>query len=85
MDRAVCDPLAHATSSMPIYVVRHGRQIDCEEQSDVHAMSPWLREEMADVWSKRKRSQVMSLIRSSGTNETELRLIPLFRNAGVVG
>lgn len=40
---------------------------------------------MADVWSKQKRSEVMSLIRSSGNKATELRLIAIFREFGVTG
>lgn len=38
---------------------------------------------MADVISTRKRSEVMSRIRSSGNKDTELALIQLFRKAGV--
>src|ERR1043166_2862372 len=40
---------------------------------------------MVDVVSKRKRSEVMSLIRSRGNRETELRLIEIFRKFGVTG
>lgn len=40
---------------------------------------------MADVWSKRKRSEVMSLIRSHGNKATELRLIDLFKAQGITG
>ena len=40
---------------------------------------------MADIWSKRKRSEVMSLIRSRGNKDTELRLIVLFREFGITG
>ncbi len=40
---------------------------------------------MADTFSKQKRSQVMALIRSHGNKATELRLIVIFREAGIVG
>ncbi len=40
---------------------------------------------MADVFSKRKRSAVMSLIRSRGNRDTELRLIAVFRAHGIRG
>ena len=40
---------------------------------------------MADVFTKEKRSEVMSLIRSSGNKGTELRLIALMRLAGIKG
>jgi DNA mismatch endonuclease (patch repair protein) len=40
---------------------------------------------MADVWSKSKRSEVMSLIRGSGNVSTELKLVGIFRNFGVKG
>ena len=40
---------------------------------------------MADIWSKRKRSEVMSLIRSHGNKATELRLISIMRAAGITG
>lgn len=40
---------------------------------------------MADIWSKEKRSEVMSLIRSSGNKATELRLISVFREFGITG
>ena len=40
---------------------------------------------MADVWDKRKRSEVMSLIRSHGNKGTELRLIEIFRTHGIKG
>lgn len=40
---------------------------------------------MADIWSKQKRSEVMSLIRSRGNKETELRLIEIFREFGITG
>src|SRR6187549_1164573 len=40
---------------------------------------------VADIWSKQKRSEVMALIRSRGNKVTELRLIALFRAAGIRG
>ncbi|MSU24791.1 MAG: hypothetical protein EXS32_13330 [Opitutus sp.] len=40
---------------------------------------------MGDVFSKRKRSAVMSAIRSRGNRETELRLIAFKRAHGVTG
>jgi DNA mismatch endonuclease, patch repair protein len=40
---------------------------------------------MADVFSKRKRSDVMSRIRSRGNKDTELALVKLFRAQGVTG
>lgn len=40
---------------------------------------------MSDVFSKRKRSAVMALIRSRGNRATELRLIALMRAHGIAG
>jgi DNA mismatch endonuclease (patch repair protein) len=40
---------------------------------------------MADIWSKQKRSKVMSLIRSRGNKATELRLIEIFREFHITG
>ena len=40
---------------------------------------------MADVFTKQKRSQVMAAIRSRGNQETELRLVAIFRAAGITG
>ena len=40
---------------------------------------------MADVFDKVKRSSVMSKVRSSGNKSTELRLILLFKTAGITG
>lgn len=40
---------------------------------------------MADVFTKTKRSEVMSRIRSSGNKETELALIKLFRQNKIAG
>lgn len=40
---------------------------------------------MTDIWSKRKRSEVMSRIRSRGNKATELRLMSIFRQYGIKG
>ena len=40
---------------------------------------------MADIFSKAKRSEVMSQIRGSGNKNTELRLIALFRKHRIIG
>ena len=40
---------------------------------------------MADVLSKRKRSQVMAAIKSKGNKDTELKLISIFRENGISG
>ncbi len=40
---------------------------------------------MADVFSKAKRSEVMSRIRARGNRGTELRLISIFRSHGISG
>lgn len=40
---------------------------------------------MNDIWSKQKRSEVMSQIRSRGNKATELRLIGIFREYGIKG
>ena len=40
---------------------------------------------MADTFTKRKRSDVMSRIRGSGNTATELRLIQIFRANGITG
>jgi DNA mismatch endonuclease (patch repair protein) len=40
---------------------------------------------MADIFSKAKRSKLMSRIRSHGNAATELRLISLMKDAGVTG
>lgn len=40
---------------------------------------------MADVFSKEKRSQVMSAIRSKRNKTTELKLIEIFKKNGIVG
>lgn len=40
---------------------------------------------MSDIFTKRKRSDVMSRIRGSGNRDTELRLIQVFRANGITG
>ena len=40
---------------------------------------------MADVFTKKKRSQVMAAIRSKGNKATELKLAAILRTAGVTG
>lgn len=40
---------------------------------------------MADIWSKRKRSQVMALIRSRGNKDTEVVLLKLLRRNRITG
>lgn len=40
---------------------------------------------MPDIFSKKKRSDVMSRIRGAGNKGTELRLIQVFRANGITG
>jgi DNA mismatch endonuclease (patch repair protein) len=40
---------------------------------------------MSDVFTKKKRSAVMSLIKGTGNKNTELRLIQIFRATGITG
>lgn len=40
---------------------------------------------MADMFTKARRSEMMSLIRSFGNKSTEVRLVSLFRKQGIVG
>lgn len=40
---------------------------------------------MADIWSKRKRSEVMSRIRGKGNEKTEVRLARLLRDTWISG
>lgn len=40
---------------------------------------------MADVFSRRKRSEIMSRIKGQGNRATELRLIELFKTYGIKG
>lgn len=40
---------------------------------------------MSDIFTKRKRSDVMSRIRGTGNKATELRLIQIFRANGITG
>jgi DNA mismatch endonuclease (patch repair protein) len=42
-------------------------------------------DEMADVFSQKKRSRVMAAIRSKGNKTTELRLISILRAYGISG
>lgn len=38
-----------------------------------------------DIWSKQKRSEVMSAIRGRGNRSTELAMVALFRSFGITG
>jgi DNA mismatch endonuclease (patch repair protein) len=40
---------------------------------------------MTDVFSKKKRSQVMAAVKSKGNKDTELKLISIFRANGITG
>lgn len=40
---------------------------------------------MNDIWTKKKRSEVMSRVRSHGNKDTELALICFFRQKGICG
>lgn len=40
---------------------------------------------MSDIWSKQKRSEVMSLIRSKRNKNTELMLMSILRASGIKG
>jgi len=40
---------------------------------------------MTDIWTKQKRSEVMSLIRSHGNKATEMRLIEVFKAHEIIG
>jgi DNA mismatch endonuclease (patch repair protein) len=40
---------------------------------------------MADVVSKKKRSQIMAAVKSKGNKATELKLISIFRANGIIG
>ena len=40
---------------------------------------------MADIYTRAKRSQIMSCVRGSGNRATELRMIELFRKYGIRG
>ena len=40
---------------------------------------------MADVFNKEKRSQIMSLVHSKKNKSTELKLIEIFKQNGIVG
>src|SRR5215831_980950 len=41
--------------------------------------------EMVDVFSREKRSEIMSRVKSHGNRATELRLVSVFREYGFVG
>jgi DNA mismatch endonuclease, patch repair protein len=43
------------------------------------------RKQMADIFSKKKRSQVMAAIRSKGNKDTELKLASILRTNGIKG
>lgn len=40
---------------------------------------------MADIYTPRKRSEIMSRVRGSGNRATELRLIAIFRGSSITG
>ena len=40
---------------------------------------------LTDVFSKAKRSEIMSSVRSSGNRSTELKMIALFKDLGIMG
>jgi len=40
---------------------------------------------MADIWTKKKRSEVMSLIRGTGNKETEQALLSLLKRNKITG
>ena len=40
---------------------------------------------MADIFNKEKRSQVMSLVHSKNNKTTELKLIEIFKQNGIIG
>ena len=40
---------------------------------------------MTDIWTKKKRSEVMSLIRGKGNKETENALLALLRQNKITG
>jgi DNA mismatch endonuclease (patch repair protein) len=40
---------------------------------------------VADIFSKRKRSQVMAAVRSKGNKDTELKLVSILRAHGITG
>jgi DNA mismatch endonuclease (patch repair protein) len=40
---------------------------------------------MADIWTKAKRSDVMSRIKGAGNKDTELKLIGIFKTHGITG
>jgi hypothetical protein len=50
-----------------------------------HAKSEYKGASMPDIFTKRKRSDMMSRIRSTGNKGTELRLIRIFRANNITG
>ena len=40
---------------------------------------------MADVFDNKKRSEIMSKVRSKNNKSTELKLIEVFKEIGIVG
>jgi DNA mismatch endonuclease (patch repair protein) len=40
---------------------------------------------MTDIFSRRKRSEIMSRVKGSGNKATELRLIQIFKSSGIRG
>jgi DNA mismatch endonuclease (patch repair protein) len=40
---------------------------------------------MADIWNRKKRSEVMALVRSRGNRDTELALMLIFRRHRITG
>lgn len=40
---------------------------------------------MTDVFSKKKRSQVMAAVKSKGNRDTEIKLVSIFRANGIAG
>lgn len=42
-------------------------------------------ERMADIWSKKKRSEVMAMIRSRGNKDTELKLVAILKAGRITG
>lgn len=40
---------------------------------------------MGDIWSRKKRSEVMAAVRGKGNRSTEMRMVTLFREYGITG
>jgi len=66
-----------------IYLPYGCKSVTSKKRECIHQTVP--DKTMADIWSKRKRSKVMSLIRSKGNKATELRLIEVFKNHELTG